>query len=36
MMRIDDDWELEDPVGQDLSKYEATAKEIERRLKLLE
>ena len=36
MMRIDDDWELEDPVGQDLSKYEVTAKEIERRLKLLE
>ena len=36
LIRIDDDWGLEDPVGGNLSKYEATAKEIERRLKLLE
>ena len=36
VMRIDQDWELEDPVGQSLSVFEETAKEIERRLKLLE
>ena len=35
MMPIDEDWELEDPVGKDLSVYESTSKEIERRLKLL-
>ena len=35
-MRIDQDWELEDPVGQSLSVFEQTAQEIERRLKLLE
>ena len=33
---IDEDWGLEDPVGKELSVYESTAKEIERRLKLLE
>ena len=36
VMKIDQDWELEDPVGQSLSVFEETAKEIERRLKLLE
>ena len=30
-----EDWELEDPVGQAYEVYEATAAEIERRLKLL-
>ena len=35
-MRIDQDWELDDPVGQSLSVFEETAKEIEKRLKLLE
>ncbi|MAU74748.1 MAG: arsenate reductase ArsC [Candidatus Poseidoniaceae archaeon] len=35
LMRIDEDWELEDPVGKELSEYESTAEEIERRLKLL-
>jgi len=34
-MQIDQDWELEDPVGQALSVYEATANEIELRLKAL-
>ena len=34
-MKIDQDWELEDPVGQSLSVFEETAKEIESRLKLL-
>lgn len=32
LMPIDQDWGLEDPVGQELSVYEATADEIERRL----
>ena len=32
LMPIDQDWGLEDPVGQALSVYEATADEIERRL----
>jgi protein-tyrosine-phosphatase len=36
LMRIDQDWELEDPVGQALHVYESTADEIERRLRLLE
>ena len=31
-MRIDQDWGLNDPVGQPLSVFEATAEEIERRL----
>ena len=31
-MRIDQDWGLDDPVGQPLSVFEATAEEIERRL----
>jgi len=35
MMRIDQDWELEDPVGQALSVYESTANTIEQRLKEL-
>lgn len=35
LMRIDQDWELEDPVGQALSVYESTADEIERRLNAL-
>ena len=35
-MRIDQDWGLDDPVGQSLSVFEQTALEIERRLKLLE
>ena len=34
-MQIDQDWELQDPVGQALSVYQATADEIERRLKEL-
>jgi arsenate reductase len=34
-INIDQDWELEDPVGQAYEKYEATAAEIERRLVLL-
>ena len=36
VMRIDQDWGLDDPVGQSLSVFEQTAAEIERRLKLLE
>ena len=32
LMPIDQDWALEDPVGQPLSVYEATAREIELRL----
>ena len=35
-MRIDDDWELEDPHGGLYERYETTAAEIERRLKLIE
>ncbi len=35
VMRIDQDWGLEDPVGGPLSLYEATANEIQRRLNLL-
>ena len=35
VMRIDEDWALEDPVGQAYPVYEATAAEIERRLALL-
>ncbi len=31
-MRIDEDWGLDDPVGQSLPVFEATAAEIERRL----
>ena len=34
-MRIDEDWGLDDPVGQSLDVFEATAMEIERRLSLL-
>ena len=32
LMPIDQDWGLEDPVGQELSVYVATADEIERRI----
>ncbi len=35
-VRLDQDWALEDPVGQAYEVYEQTAKEIERRLKLLD
>ena len=35
-MNIDQDWELDDPVGQSLSVFEETAEKIEKRLKLLE
>jgi len=34
-MKIDEDWGLEDPVGQSYEVYEDTAKEILRRLQLL-
>ena len=34
-MRIDEDWGLDDPVGQSLEVFEATANEIERRLSQL-
>ena len=34
-MRIDEDWGLDDPVGQSLDVFEATASEIERRLSQL-
>ena len=34
-MNIDQDWGLDDPVGQPLSVFEQTAQEIERRLMLL-
>ena len=34
-MRIDQDWGLDDPVGQSLEVFEATANEIERRLSQL-
>ena len=34
-MKIDEDWGLEDPVGQSYEVYEATADEILRRLQLL-
>ena len=34
-IKIDQDWELEDPVGQAYEVYETTAAEIERRLLLI-
>ena len=34
-MRIDEDWGLDDPVGQSLDVFEATANEIEQRLSQL-
>ncbi len=34
-MRIDQDWELEDPVGQSLEVYRNTRDEIQRRLESL-
>ena len=34
-IKLDDDWELEDPVGQSLKIFEKTAKEIERKIMLL-
>ena len=35
-IKIDQDWGLDDPVGHQLSVYEKTASEIERRIKSLE
>ena len=35
-IRLDDDWELEDPVGQSFEVFENIAKEIEHRIMLLE
>ena len=35
-MNIDQDWELDDPVGQSFSVFEETAEKIEKRLELLE
>ena len=35
-IKLDDDWELEDPVGQSFEVFEQTAKEIEQRIMLLE
>ena len=35
-IKIDEDWELEDPYGNEYEFYKTTAEEIERRLKLLE
>ena len=35
-IKIDQDWELDDPVGQPFEIFEQTAKEIERRLSLLD
>ena len=34
-MKIDEDWGLDDPIGHELSVYEKTAEEIERRIKSL-
>ena len=34
-MKIDQDWGLDDPVGHELSVYEETANEIEKRIKSL-
>ena len=34
-MKIDEDWGLDDPFGQEYGVYKTTAEEIERRLKLL-
>ncbi len=34
-IKIDQDWELEDPVGREYEVYESTAAEIERRLSML-
>ena len=35
-IKLDQDWELDDPVGQSLEVFEQTAKEIQRRIGLLE
>ena len=35
-IKLNDDWELEDPVGQSHEVFEKTAKEIERKILLLE
>ena len=35
-IKIDCDWGLEDPVGKELSSYQSTANEIEKRIRLLE
>ena len=34
-VKLDDDWDLDDPVGQPFEVFEHTAKEIERRILLL-
>tara|TARA_B100001564_G_C20602851_1_gene653621 strand:+ start:644 stop:958 length:315 start_codon:yes stop_codon:yes gene_type:complete len=34
-IKLDDDWELDDPVGQSLEVFENTANEIKRRIMLL-
>jgi protein-tyrosine-phosphatase len=36
MIRIDADWELEDPVGQSIEVFEACAETIEANIKSLE
>ena len=36
MIKIHEDWELEDPVGQQFEVFEQTANEIERRIRLLQ
>jgi arsenate reductase len=36
MIKIDEDWELEDPVGQKFEVFVQTANEIEKRIKLLD
>ena len=35
-IKLDDDWQLEDPVGQSFEVFEKTAKEIEQKIMLLE
>jgi arsenate reductase len=36
MIKIDQDWELDDPVGQEFEIFEQTANEIEKRIRLLD
>ena len=36
MIKIDQDWELEDPVGQKFEVFVQTANEIEKRIKQLD
>lgn len=35
MIRIDEDWELEDPVGQAFEVFDATAAIIEKRIRMI-